>query len=242
MQDLSRKTVREIAVAAPAATRVFEEFKIDFCCAGNKLFGDACEAAGVDAGMIAEKLQAVLQAPPDRDVPEKMRPSALIKHIISEHHDFTRSEVGRLSGLADKVFAAHGEKHPELSVVREAFNVLGNDLISHMRKEEIVLFPYIEKLEDAAAGVRAPPQTPFGTINNPVRMMCLEHDETGNILNRIRRASNDFAIPPDACPSYNAFYAGLENLERDLHQHIHLENNVLFPQAVSMETKLNFHI
>lgn len=237
MQDFTHKTVGEIAVSSPAATRVFEEFKIDYCCAGNKLFPDACEAAGVAPQTVGERI-AALDAEPVDGGPESLDPSALIKYIVHKHHVFTRDELKRLAALAEKVTAVHGSNHPELTALNESLIILANDLISHMRKEELVLFPYIEKLDQAAAGAGVIPQAPFGTIINPVRMMCLEHDEAGNILRRMRRLTDDFKVPPDACASYRAYFSGLEELEVDLHQHIHLENNVLFPQAQSLETNL----
>jgi regulator of cell morphogenesis and NO signaling len=239
MMDLRFKTIGEIAVIAPAATRVFEEFKIDYCCAGNKMFPDACEAAGVETETVCERIEELVKAPTVEDAPEKMATPELIKYIVERHHAFTREEIARLSALAEKVTTVHGANHPELTWVRESFTILANDLIPHMRNEEMVLFPYIEKLAAAAAGTEPLPPAPFGTINNPVRMMCLEHDEAGNILRKMRRLTGDYTLPEDACGSFRAYYSGLEELEADLHRHIHLENNVLFPQALRMEMTLS---
>ncbi len=242
MQNISNMTIRDIAVAEPATTRVFEEFKIDYCCGGGKLFADACSAVGVAPQVVSEKIDAVLGRNSSDEVPERKGTSELIQYIIDKHHVFTRNEIVRLAALADKVASKHGGNHPELNEVREAFSILGNDLISHMAKEEMMLFPYIERLDIAKRKELPIPFAPFGTVNNPIRMMCTEHDEAGNILKRLRSLTADYTVPDDACPSFRALYFGLNDLELDLHQHIHLENNVLFPRAVELEKHgLNGH-
>ncbi len=161
----------------------------------------------------------------------------LIGHILDKHHTFTRHEMERLGALASKVYAAHGERHPELALVGSLFERLCQDLKPHMFKEEQVLFPYIIRLEQALAGKGAPPFAPFGTVNNPVRMMMYEHDAAGDLLRELRAATADYAVPADACLSYRTLYGALEAFEKDLHQHIHLENNVLFPRAAELESR-----
>jgi regulator of cell morphogenesis and NO signaling len=234
---LSEKTVREIALEAPLTTRVFEEFKIDFCCGGRVPFAEACEKAGVDPQTVAAKLQPIIDnTTPDDTAAERMGPTDLINHIVDTHHVFTTLEIRRLVPLAEKVASRHGENHPELSEIRDLFIELANELVVHMKKEEMHLFPYILQLDRAARANRMPPMPPFGSVANPVRVMMFEHDNAGDILRKIRSLSRDFAAPADACPSYKGLYAGLEDFERDLHRHIHLENNVLFPQAIELES------
>ena len=234
---LTEKTIREIALEAPLTTRVFEEFKIDFCCGGRVPFAEACEKAGVDPRAVMSKLQPILDnAAPDDAAAERMGPSELIDHIVDTHHVFTTREIARLVPLAQKVATRHGENHPELVEIRDLFTDLADELTVHMRKEEMMLFPYIAQLDRAAKANRMPPVPPFGSVNNPVRMMMFEHDNAGEILRKIRSLSNDYSAPADACPSYKGLYAGLEDFERDLHRHIHLENNVLFPQAIELES------
>jgi len=141
--------------------------------------------------------------------------------------------------LADKVLAAHGGNHPELVHLDELLTRLCADLKPHMFKEEQVLFPYILAMVNAAEQNRAVPFAPFGTVNNPVRMMMREHDTAGEILRELRALTTDYTVPADACISYQTLYQALENFEKDLHQHIHLENNVLFPKALELEIALN---
>lgn len=235
---LSEKTVREIALEAPLTTRVFEEFKIDFCCGGRIPFAEACENAGVDPQVVAAKLKPLLEnVVVDDSAAERLGPSELVDHIVDTHHLFTTREIQRLVPLAEKVANRHGENHPELLEIRDLFIDLATELTVHMKKEELHLFPYITQLDRAVKASRMAPMPPFGSVNNPVRMMMFEHDTAGEILRKLRELSGDYTAPADSCPSYKGLYAGLEDFERDLHRHIHLENNVLFPQAIEMEAK-----
>lgn len=235
MLNYTDKTIREIAVAAPATTRIFEEFKIDYCCGGGKTLSEACAAAGVAPSILSEKLEAVLNSSVPGGSPEQKTVADLIDYIVDKHHVFTRTELSRLSALLDKVAGKHGGNHPELNELREPFMLLYQDLIPHMNKEEMILFPYIQKLVSAMKGGYVPVAPPFGSVTHPIQMMCTEHDEAGNILKKMRAITNDYIVPDDACPSYRALYFGLDELEKDLHQHIHLENNVLFIRAVDLE-------
>lgn len=232
------KTIRDIALEAPLTTRVFEEFKIDYCCGGRVSFVEACQNAGVDPQLVQKKLESVVSSgEPVSARIEQGSPTDLIDHIVRTHHVFTRDELIRLIALMGKVARKHGEAHPELFEMADKLDILNNELLPHMAKEEMVLFPYIVELDNATTRGRiaAPPY--FGTVRNPVRMMMFEHDAAGDILRAMRNLSSDYAIPEGACPSFVALYAGLEDLEKDLHQHIHLENNVLFEKAIELEGK-----
>lgn len=239
MHNFENKTIREIALDAPLTVRVFENYKIDFCCGGRVPFAEACEKAGVAPSAVLADLEAAVAAAPQTigDRVDRKDPSELIEYIIGTHHTFTRSEIERLRPLAEKVWSRHGENHPELAEIARIFNTLADELLLHMQKEEQMLFPYIENLEIAAKENRAPQASPFGTVNNPVRVMMFEHDQAGEMLRRLRSLSSDYTAPEGACPSYKGLFAGLENLEHDLHRHIHLENNVLFPKAVEFEKR-----
>jgi regulator of cell morphogenesis and NO signaling len=238
MYNFENKTVREIAIESPLTVRVFSNHKIDFCCGGRVPFDVACERAGADAALVMKELEQALESAPERSAADEKTAAELITHIVETHHEFTRSEIARLRPLADKVFSRHGDTQPELWEIRSIFNELADELLAHMRKEEMMLFPYIEQIERAADAHRMPPMAPFGTVGNPVRMMMFEHDQAGEMLGRLRALSSDYTAPDWACPSYKGLYAGLEFLEADLHQHIHLENNILFPQAVEMEKRI----
>ena len=229
------KTVRELAVETPNATRVFEKLKIDYCCGGGRSLGEACAAAGVEVAEVERLLEAAGSTAATPAAAQSGMMSELIDYIVEKHHTFTRDEMKRVAALADKVAAKHGGNHPELLEVRDLFARLCEDLRPHMLKEEAVLFPYIKQLEQAAAAGGPSPYAPFGTVAYPVRMMMLEHDTAGEILRELRAASGDYTAPDDGCISYRTLYGALEELEADLHQHIHLENNVLFPRAAGLE-------
>lgn len=237
MYNFENKTVREIAIESPLTVRVFSNHKIDFCCGGRVPFVQACENAGVDPVLLIKELEEAVASIPAMDEDEKDA-AELIAHIIETHHEFTRAEIARLRPLAEKVFARHGNTQTELGEIRDLFNELADELLVHMRKEEVILFPYIQQLERAAEANRMPPFAPFGSVDNPVRTMMFEHDQAGDMLRRLRALSSDYTAPDWACPSYKGLYAGLKFLEADLHQHIHLENNILFPQAVELERRI----
>jgi regulator of cell morphogenesis and NO signaling len=229
------KTVRELALEVPNATRVFEKLKIDYCCGGGRNIAEACQSVGVRLDELSRLLdEAGAARDPSPDFAAGPL-SDLVRHILDTHHVYTREESARIQALLEKVCGKHGENHPELREVRALFLKLDADLQPHMFKEEQILFPYILRLEAARAAGGTPPFAPFGTVNNPVRMMMSEHDTAGDLLREIRAAALDFQAPDDACMSFRALYRALEDFEKDLHQHIHLENNLLFPRAVEME-------
>lgn len=231
-------TVRDIALEAPATVRVFEEFKIDYCCGGRRSIEDACAAAGVDPEKLSGRINEIIakaNETSDGPQPEQMGPSELIGYILGRHHVFTANEIERLTPLMSKVVTRHGEAHRELFELQTVFTALTDSLVPHMRKEENVLFPYIQELAAAVRQGVSAPHAHFGTVRNPVRTMMMEHDADGERLARMRAITGDYRLPPGACPSFTALYSGLEDLERDLHRHIHLENNVLFPAAAELE-------
>ena len=229
------KTVRELAVELPNAARVFEKLGVDYCCGGNIPFSEACQKAGLDPDeVLASIREEPTGAAPAQDW-AKAPLAALARYIVEKHHSFTRSELARLEPLFSRVCAAHGERHPELAQMQKAFRALSAELQSHMMKEENILFPYLSEMEQAVLSGRPCPQPMFGTVRNPVRMMTLEHDSAGDELRELRRASGNYSVPTDACASYGELYRSLQAFEADLHTHIHLENNILFPRAVAME-------
>ena len=234
----SETTVREVALQLPEATRLFEKLQIDYCCGGNRPLAQACASAGVAVDNVMEMLTHCNQEEANALNFQNASLPELITHILETHHVFTKSEMVRLQLLADKVLAAHGGNHPELIHLDELLTRLCADLKPHMFKEERVLFPYIIAMADAAGRNRAVPFAPFGTVSNPIRMMMMEHDTAGEILREMRALTSDYKVPTDACISYQTLYQALENFEKDLHQHIHLENNILFPKALDLENGL----
>jgi regulator of cell morphogenesis and NO signaling len=237
MQNFATKTIRDIALENPAATRVFEEYKIDYCCGGGRKFGDACRTAGVAPEVVSHKIDQLF-IPEEFVSPASMGLVELIDHILEKHHVFTKLEIARLSPLMEKVRAKHGPQHAQLYGLAIAFTELSDDLTPHMEKEEKVLFPFVRQLVMSDANKVSIPRPPFRTVKNPVQLLMVEHDRDGQILKKMRDISGDYVLPEDACPSFGALYHGLVELERDLHRHIHLENNVLFPAAVKLEQKV----
>ena len=231
------RTVREYALEIPAATRIFEKLGIDYCCGGGTSLSDACVKAGVTVDEVLDSL-ARTQCSEEKIAGEEWQgasDAALVAHIVETHHEFTRDELVRLEALLAKVCGVHGPNHPELFRVQSQFQELRRDLEPHMLKEEQVLFPYIIRIEESIAKEQPPPVPRFGTVRNPVRMMMTEHDAAGEILRTMREASSDYTTPPDGCISFQTLYSALTALEADLHQHIHLENNILFPRAAERE-------
>jgi regulator of cell morphogenesis and NO signaling len=237
MNETMTKTVREVALENPAAARVFEKLGIDYCCGGARPLQDACQDAHLNFEEVCRSLEEAERAakvsPPRNWGDEPL--AELIAHINSTHHVYTRAEIARLESLFDKVCSVHGKNHPELLTIRATFQSLAVELRMHMMKEEMVLFPYVLRMEEATIEKTPVVPPPFGSVRNPVAMMEHEHDSAGQALRSMRESTQGYAVPPDACASYKALYQALAEFEADLHQHIHLENNILFPRAVVME-------
>jgi regulator of cell morphogenesis and NO signaling len=235
------RTVRELAAEHPNATRIFEKFGIDYCCGGSRPLQAACQQANIPVDDVLRSLedenlpaaQAIANAPNFQHASL----GALIDHILATHHRYVKAEIPRLKQLLKKVVAVHCQNHPELAAVQRTFSGLADELQSHMMKEEMVLFPHIEKLDQARSAGRPAPVAPFGSISNPVRMMEMEHQSAGNDLEELRMLTSDYTPPESACFSYRTLYSALKEFEADLHQHIHLENNILFPRAIAMESQ-----
>jgi regulator of cell morphogenesis and NO signaling len=236
MEATDNRTVGELASATPGAARVFEKFGIDYCCGGERSLAQACSAAKVNLQEVAEALEKPQTQSGDRDW-QKATLAELAEHIVAKHHDYVRQEIQRLIPLCAKVAGVHGKNHPELEGIQSSFQALAEELTTHLMKEERMLFPYIAQLELGANSGSRPTASPFGTVKNPVRMMMMEHDSAGELLRKMREISNDYVLPADACMSFQMLYRALEEFEADLHQHIHLENNILFPRAIELEAK-----
>jgi len=233
---VTTQTVREIALENPASIRVFEAFGIDYCCGGRKPLAEACEARNIsmDAVIAALENGEAEGSVADEDWSAKSLAS-LAAHIVNSHHAYVRRELPRLVELADKVVKRHGDTKPELPQIQAKVVQIGEELIEHLAKEEVILFPYVTKLERAKEEGTAKPHGCFGTVASPIAMMTQEHEAAGALMAEIRSLSSDYAPPEGACPTFHAFYNGLREFEQDLHQHIHLENNVLFPRAIALE-------
>jgi regulator of cell morphogenesis and NO signaling len=239
MQLDATRTVREFATEIPNATRIFEKLGIDYCCGGGKALEAACRQANIPVDDVLRSLEGA-SAPDSGATAEAVdfqnaSLTDLVAHILATHHVYVKHEIPRLKQLLAKVVAVHGDGHPELAAVQRTFAGLADELTTHMMKEEVVLFPYIEKLEQATSAGLPAPQAPFGSISNPVRMMEMEHAAAGGALEEIRSLTSSYTPPESACFSYKTLYSALKEFEADLHQHVHLENNILFPRAIALE-------
>ncbi len=232
------KTVRELAVENPTATRVFEKLGIDYCCGGNQSLKQACERAKLSVDDVIDSLEMAEETSRATKVMHDWATeplSELITHINNTHHKYTREEIARLRPLFQKVCSVHGKNHSELFRMQSSFEGVAQELTLHMMKEEKVLFPYIVRMEEAFIEKSPVVPAPFGTVQNPIAMMEHEHDSAGSALREMREDSDNYNAPVDACISYQTLFKALQEFEADLHQHIHLENNILFPRAIAME-------
>lgn len=201
---------------------------------------DACAAKGLNVDEVIASLEAAT-APLASEEKNWATGSlaCLAAHIVDTHHAYVSREVPRLNELAGRVVSRHGDTREELPAIQSKLAELGEELIAHQGKEEVVLFPYIGKLERFAAGEGTMPRNCFGSITHPIEMMTRDHDFAGNLMEEVRTLSQNYTPPDGACPTFRAFYEGLREFEQDLHQHIHLENNILFPRAVELEASLS---
>jgi regulator of cell morphogenesis and NO signaling len=234
--NTTAQTVREIALEQPTSIRVFEQFGIDYCCGGRKPLAEACIAGNLELDTVIAALEAAAKkSAPDVETWTNKSLETLIAHIVATHHAYVKRELPRLAQLAEKVVNRHGATKSELPMIAASLAQLDDELTHHLAKEETVLFPYVTSLEQSTSHETPKPQSCFGTVANPIAMMTREHDAAGTLIAEIRRLSKNFTAPEDACPTFQAFYDGLKEFEQDLHQHIHLENNILFPRAIELE-------
>ena len=236
----STTTIRDIATTLPASTRIFEKLKIDYCCGGDKPLSEACKTADIDIDKLTAMLNDISKADASNETLDFQNSTAseLIDYILEKHHAYTKEEMARLELLVDKVVSVHGKNHSELLGLRDLMNRLFADLKQHLFKEEQILFPYIVATEKSLLEKGPAPFAPFGKVANPISMMLTEHDTAGELLREMRKVSSGYQVPSDACISYKTMYEAFEALEADLHQHIHLENNLLFLKAAALEDAL----
>ncbi len=233
------QTVREIAINNPATVRVFEKFGIDYCCGGKRTLHEACASINTPVDRVMEALDELEENGIASEDPWTGTSLAdLTAHIVRRHHSYVREESPRIEVLLEKVMNRHGEAHPELGAIQETFAALSHELFAHMMKEERVLFPFVEAMEAAARANQPEPRGCFASVEMPIACMLADHDDAGVLLAKMRRLSGGYRAPEGSCPTYHGLYQALEEFERDLHQHVHLENNILFPRAVEMERSL----
>jgi regulator of cell morphogenesis and NO signaling len=218
---------------------VFEKYGVDFCCGGKKSINEACSDSGIDSDELINNLMQVNGSRETNNF-NSWEPDFLIDYIINNHHKYVLGALPVITAHTEKVSSKHGEKHPEVIKISGLFAGLKAELESHMQKEERMLFPYIKHLSEIVRLGQDASYPPFGSVENPIKVMETEHETAGKIIAEIYKLSSAYLIPEDACTSYTVLYKELKEFEDDLHVHIHLENNILFPKAVELEKKL-FH-
>jgi len=226
--DSNSQTVAELAIMHPAALAVFTRYNIDYCCGGNRSLEEACNRVGLNPEKIR---QEIFNAPVHQSsVPsrvEQWSTSLLADYIVQNHHAYVRTAIPEIEALLEKVCAAHGEDNIELLNIQQDFYDLAEELLNHMSKEEMAVFPALKRLE--AAGFSEHPLA--DTLKTPISMMEHEHTIAGDLMKSIRNLSNHYTVPEFACPTYRATYKKLKQFDDDLMTHVHLENNILFPKA-----------
>ena len=234
-------TIRELVGRFPQTRKIFEQYRIDYCCGGGKCLAEAARENQATLSDLVRDIETALVATSTRTATaEKDWYAALLRelidHILQVHHAYMKEALPRLRGLVRKVLQAHGAQHGAmLRQVQDLYDALDTELTNHLRKEEEVLFPYIVAAEAHRDGGPEGPAACFGSVGNPIRQMEHEHESAGAALAQIRKVTGGYALPDDACPTFRALYEELERMEADLHQHIHLENNILFPRAIELE-------
>jgi regulator of cell morphogenesis and NO signaling len=235
---LLHQTLADIVIADTRAADVFDRLGLDYCCHGHDTLEEAAAERRLAAGDVLRDLAAL--GPRDAADPQLNSSdlSDLTRHIVSRHHAYVREATPRITAWLNKLINRHGAGHPELEEVRTVFAALAEEMRAHMAKEENILFPFIDLLAEAARTGHQPPPGPFGTIMNPIRMMEADHREAGDGLTRLRQLTHGYQTPDDGCTTYRLCYEELARFEADLHRHVHLENNVLFPRAAALENEL----
>jgi regulator of cell morphogenesis and NO signaling len=228
-------TVGQLVTERPGRARVFEAFGIDYCCGGKKPLAQAIRENGLDEKAVLRILDTFdEQAPQTEREWSKATLTELADHIEQTHHAYLKQELPRLEFLVNKVANRHGSHTPGLVELAAVFNAFKAELESHMRKEEVVLFPICRAM-DCATG---PQQFRCGSVENPIAVMVREHDDAGDAMRRMRQLTNDYSPPIDACNTYRAMFDSLRELEQDMHRHVHKENSILFPKAVELQSRL----
>jgi regulator of cell morphogenesis and NO signaling len=231
-------TLADLAATSLNAVRILEQHGLDYCCGGKQPFEQACLSRGLEPDAILREIdQANAVGITDREW-QTAPLGELVKHIVETHHAYLKLDLPVLQARIEKVVSVHGARDPEnLPRLAAVFGGLRAELEMHLHKEEAILFPFIEMYGRAELQNRPMPRAPFGSIANPIAMMEREHTGAGDALQEIRRLTYDFNPPSYACSTVRALYEGLRVLEADLHVHIHLENNILFPRAIALEKK-----
>ncbi len=218
---------------------VFKKNNIDFCCNGNRTISEVCQSQGLDSNYLITQLENVMNVGQNNTNDYNSWPLDLLAdYIEKKHHRYVESKIPEIIPFLDKIIRVHGGHHPELLEVGKLFNESAAELSAHMKKEELILFPFIRKMVQASQRNETV-QASFGTVENPIQMMMHEHDTEGERFRKIAALTNNYTPPADGCNTYRITLAMIQEFEDDLHLHIHLENNILFPKSIAFEKEQN---
>lgn len=238
METLLGKTIGEIVARDFRTAAVFSKNNMDFCCGGHKTVREVCEKKNINTNALTAELEAVLAVKADNQIDFKSWPlDLLVDYIVKTHHRYVAEKSPVLRQFLHKLCHVHGENHPELFEINRLFTECSDALEHHMEKEEVILFPYISELAGSGWRGEETERPPFGSVGNPIRMMEHEHEAEGERFRKIAGLTDGYTPPADACGTYRVTFAMLKEFEEDLHKHIHLENNILFPGAIALENR-----
>src|SRR5262245_10813865 len=233
----TKTTLADVAGTSLAAVRILEHHGLDYCCGGKRPFDEACIAHHLSPESVLREIEAASGEHMQEQDWQCAPLDELVQHIVKTHHEYLKLELPSLARRISKVHQVHGGRDPQmLGRLLEVFSALRRELEMHMRKEEVMLFPFIKQYAAAVKQRLRLPRTPFGSIANPIAAMEREHGDAGDALGELRALTQNYAMPSYGCGTVKALYDGLQALEADLHIHIHLENNILFPRAIALET------
>lgn len=238
MEQLISKTLAQIVNEQFQTASVFEKYHLDYCCKGRRSLLQACEEEKVPVNEIIEDLNKVYEHPTNTIDFNSIKLYELSEYIVHTHHSYVKKEMPLIISYLRKVTSKHGDRHPELNKILELFTELSIEMSLHLNKEELVLFPRIRQLEKHGLDQLSFDAQMFEYIKLPIINMEVEHDDAGNKMNGIRLFTNNYTPPKDACTTYKLMYACLHAFEIDLHQHVHLENSILFPKALALEKEI----
>jgi regulator of cell morphogenesis and NO signaling len=239
MNITNETVIGELVAQDYRTAAVFKKNKIDFCCNGNRSIEDACNHKQLDSNLLIQQLEDAATQEQGAVIDfNSWALDLLADYIEKKHHRYVETKIPEITPFLEKVVRVHGERHPELVEIGQQFKASAGELSAHMKKEELILFPYIRKMIEVQTSGGTLAQAPFGTVQNPVRMMMQEHDIEGERFRKIAALTDNYTPPADACNTYRVTFALLKEFEEDLHLHIHLENNILFPKAIALETAL----
>lgn len=236
METLKKMTVGDYVAQDFRTAALFSKYGIDFCCKGNRLLADVCDAKFLNVDIIENELAAIINMKDSDGIDFKaFSPNLLIDYIVEQHHQYVEEKTKPLLFYLEKLCKVHGTAHPELFEINHLFKDGAGALAQHMKKEELLLFPFIKKLASAAKNKQKVESPHFGSVENPIAAMKDDHEEEGERFAKIATLTNNYTPPADACETYKVTYAMLKDFEQDLHKHIHLENNILFLKAKQLQ-------